>query len=755
MDRFMEQRHPEFRRADHGRSTGQPSSAVLTAASLSPRDVAVALGGKESAQGWINFSSPGHSSMDASAGILLTEDHPEGFRLKCHSDGDDEDEVRAWVREQLSLPEPGVYVYETADGEPYLRVTKWPSKAIWQNYWTGEKWEKRKPSGPKVPYRLPELLAAPQDAVVYVTEGEKDADNVAALGLIATTNSEGASPGKWTAELAPHFAGRRVCILTDNDQIGRDHGERVAHSLSGIAAEIRVVGFPELAPKADVSDWLAADPDHDADALAARALAAPVWVPGPQTPANDRQPQQRRRGRGDDDVQITEDEAAEIFARQMSERIRFVHPIGPHLWDGHRWRAEDMNQSLDLARHHNRDLAADMGADGARYRSVSFARAVLAFAAADPALALTAAQMNPDPMMLGTPGGTVDLRTGLLHDANPDDFITRATTVAPAEKADCPRWHQFLNEAMCDDAEMVAFLRRMAGYMLTGETREHALFFAHGPGKNGKSTFVETLQGLMGDYATPAPMSSFTAKKFESHPTELADLNGARLVTASETEEGQQWAEARIKQVTGGDAIKARFMRQDFFSFSPVFKLLIMGNVAPVLNTVDAAIKRRFNFIPFAYTPPDNRKDPYLRDKLEAEWPGILRWAIEGCLEWQQVGLSPPAGVVAATESYFADQDVFSQWLEDECELEPTRERGARAQTFELSKVLFASWVAFSDDTGGAAPNTRTFGDAMKRHGLVPTKRGRGDRCWEGIALKPDAKRAAQRAMGHGSGGSF
>ncbi len=190
-----------------------------------------------------------------------------------------------------------------------------------------------------------------------------------------------------------------------------------------------------------------------------------------------------------------------------------------------------------------------------------------------------------------------------------------------------------------------------------------------GPGGNGKTVFLNTLTSIMRDYAKVAAMETFTASHSERHPTDLAMLRGARLVTASETEEGRTWAETRIKQMTGGDLISARFMRQDFFTYRPQFKLTIIGNHKPVLRNVDDAARRRFNLAPFVHKPPQPDRD--LELKLREEAPAILRWMIEGCLTWQKNGLVRPESVVAATSAYFEAQDLFGQWLEDHCDFEP------------------------------------------------------------------------------------
>jgi putative DNA primase/helicase len=265
-------------------------------------------------------------------------------------------------------------------------------------------------------------------------------------------------------------------------------------------------------------------------------------------------------------------------------------------------------------------------------------------------------------LLLGTPGGTIDLRTGLLRAADPVDAISKVTLVAPAETTDCQRFLAFLRETTGDDPELIRFLQRFSGYCLTGSVQEHALIFVYGPGKNGKSVFLSTVSSIMGDYATTAAMDTLTVATRERHTTDLAMLHGARLVTASETEEGHAWAEARTKQLTGGDPITARFMRENNFTFKPTFKLMIVGNHKPTLHNVDEAARRGFNIAPFTRMPAN--PDLKLEAKLRAESAGILRWMIDGCLDWQANGLRRPQSVVEATEEYFSNQDTFGQWLD-------------------------------------------------------------------------------------------
>jgi putative DNA primase/helicase len=277
----------------------------------------------------------------------------------------------------------------------------------------------------------------------------------------------------------------------------------------------------------------------------------------------------------------------------------------------------------------------------------------------------------------------------------------------------------FLDDVTAGDRDLQAFLERLAGYSLTGSTREHALAFLYGTGGNGKSVFLNALSDIMGDYHKAAPIETFTASNSDRHPTELAMLRGGRLVTAVETEEGRRWAESRIKSLTGGDAISARFMRQDFFEFTPQFKLLIAGNHKPGLRSVDEAIRRRFHLVPFTVTIPADQRDPNLSERLKLEWPGILQWMIDGCLEWQREGLCPPEAVSKATAHYLESQDAIAAWLDDACERDP--------DSWEKKTDLLASWKAWANNAGEEVLSRSRFYDALENRGFTASRRSLGD----------------------------
>jgi putative DNA primase/helicase len=428
---------------------------------------------------------------------------------------------------------------------------------------------------------------------------------------------------------------------------------------------------------------------------------------------------------------VTEDQAALEFANRYAGGLRYDHDVGAwYLWDGVIWRQNKTGIAFHWARELARELAAKEP-DRIRYvaSKVAFASAVERAARSDPVHAVTSEVWNRDPFLLGSPGGTIDLRTGFLRPAKPEDGITKSVLARPAETAGCPLWLRFLKEATSGDVEMIRFLQQWCGYCLTGDVREHALVFVHGGGGNGKGVFLRTIVGILDSYAVTAAMDTFMAAAGERHSTDVAMFCGARLVTAQETEEGRPWAEAKIKALTGGDPITARFMRCDNFTFQPTHKLTFSGNHQPVLHGVDDALQRRFHMVPFTNKPKE--PDKVLEEKLKAEWPGVLRWMIDGCLDWQKNGLVPPQSVKDSTTEYFANQNLFAQWLEDLCDAEP-----GNGHKKETSAALFKSYAAYMIKAGEKPPNRRVFADTMEKRGFRKDRGTAGVRMFAGVRFR-------------------
>lgn len=346
----------------------------------------------------------------------------------------------------------------------------------------------------------------------------------------------------------------------------------------------------------------------------------------------------------------SDDQIAAVFAEKHRNDLRYVAAWGKWFeWQGGCWREEKTLRAFDLIRETCRAQGIE------RSGMAKMVGAVHALARTDRRLAATVEQWDPDPWLLNTPGGVVDLRTGQVRPHRPEDYMTKITTVGP--RGDCPLFLAFLNRIMGEDEALIAYLQRVFGYCASGDTSEQAIFFNYGIGQNGKGVLISTISGILGDYCHATPIETFTESKSDRHPTELARLHRVRLVTATETEAGRHWAESRLKELTGGDRIAARFMHKDFFEYLPAFKPVISGNHKPRLRSVGVAMRRRVNMIPFLVTIPADERDPGLADKLKAERPGILQWMIDGCLDWQERGLAPPEAVTKATDAYFAGED--------------------------------------------------------------------------------------------------
>lgn len=558
-----------------------------------------------------------------------------------------------------------------------------------------------------VPFKLPELLQAPS---VFIVEGEKKVMALQHWGLTATCNAGGA--GKWRDEYAPYFAGKHVVILPDNDDPGRSHAQKVASSLLPIADSVKIVELPGLPPKGDIVDWQQAG--HQPEELKHLVEQTPVLDPAKAAPQ--------------EACPATEDSIALAFANRYKDDLRYCHETGAwYIWRDTHWEMERTRLAFDMVRNLCRETAAALESKklASTLSKAATVGSVERLAQSDRHFAVTSGIWDADHYLLGTPEGVVDLRSGVLLPARREDFITKTTTVAPAASSEAPLWSRFLHEATQGDVALQRFMRQIAGYALTGDISEHALFFIYGPGGNGKSVFLNTINNILGAYTATAAMDTFVASKGDRHPTDLAMLRGARLVSVSETEEGRAWAESRIKQLTGGDQVTARFMRQDFFTFTPQFKLLIVGNHKPVLKNVDDAARRRFNIIPFVHKPAT--PDKQLEEKLRAEYPAILRWMIEGCLDWQENGLVRPESVREATASYFDEQDLFGQWIEECCEVGTVH--------WATTTRLFDSWKSYAERNGEYAGDVRKFGPMLSKRGFLPerTKHSRGFR---GIAIK-------------------
>ena len=432
---------------------------------------------------------------------------------------------------------------------------------------------------------------------------------------------------------------------------------------------------------------------------------------------------------------------AKRFVARYRGEVAYCGPFGKwFLWDKRRWSEDErlgiMAKAGDLIRglYAQATLIKDEEERKAllghlhRSESCKSLNAMVTLAKADPCVARVPGEFDTDPWLLAVENGTLDLRAGRLRPHDPRDLITRLAPVRYDAKAQCPNWQEFLNMIMLQRPRLTGFIKRAFGSSLTGITSDKSLFLLHGPGgDNGKSTMVDVMQRLLGGYARRTPADSLLAKREGGIPNDIARLKGARFVWSSESERGSRLAEALVKELTGGDRIAARFMRGEYFEFDPEFKLWFATNHKPTIRG-DAAIWRRLKLIPFDYTIPKDRQEPRheVMAMFEAELPGILNWAVQGCMEWQRDGLGAPDEVVLATKEYEAEQDVFSMFLEEKC----VRVASARA----LSSDLYSEYKAWSEGRSELPVSHKAFASLMEERGLAKTKTMKGI-LYSGIAV--------------------
>ena len=424
-------------------------------------------------------------------------------------------------------------------------------------------------------------------------------------------------------------------------------------------------------------------------------------------------------------TQFSDDTLAALFVERDGLDWRHVAAWRAWFtWTGLCWQRDETGLVREQVRQACRAAAQECGKPNEvrRICSDKTISAVVRIAASDPSIAIRTSALDAHPMLLNTPAGVIDLETGEVREHDRDLLLTQTTAASPG--SDCPRWTWFLAEITGGDAELQAYLQRLAGYLLTGCTSEQMFAFFHGGGANGKSVFIQTLASVLGDYAATATLDTFMASSTTKHLTELAGLRGARMVVVPETDPGRAWAEGRIKSVTGGETIRANFMHRDHFEFIPQFKLIVAGNHRPSLSGTGEAMQRRLHLVPFEVTIPPERRDLQLMAKLQEERDGILGWMLEGCAEWRARGLSPPSVILSAAASYFAEEDLVGQWIEEACETGPHCKATAQS--------LFSSWSHWAEAAGHPKGTKKTLGEALRQKGFSSGKvmRTRG---WVGL----------------------
>jgi putative DNA primase/helicase len=444
---------------------------------------------------------------------------------------------------------------------------------------------------------------------------------------------------------------------------------------------------------------------------------------------------------------------AELFAARYGDQVRYDHRQGRWLiWDmrRHLW-AEDAEEkvrifAIQAARARYR-AALNIGGDDERKWEAKWSlssehcnklNAVLQIARSLPPISDPGDGWDADPWLFGVANGLVDLRTGKLRGEHPEDRITKHSPIRFDAAAKCPRFEKFLSEIFNGDQELINFIQKAIGYSMTGNVAEQCLFCCHGSGANGKSTLFGVFHHIfgLGEHAANLPFSALELHHRSSN--DLVMLVGSRFVTAAETREGARLNEQRIKSMTGGDPVTAKWLYHDPFTFSPTHKLWLAFNHKPVIADNSEGMWRRVRLIPFTQQFKQESQDKNLPDVLKAEAPGILAWAVRGCLDWKKEGLGLPIAVAKATAAYQTESDHLGQFIDECCHVDP----GAGVPVSGLWQ-RYSQWV---QDNEEVPLSRQAFSERMEKRGFRKGRTGhQGTRTWEGVGLYADTLTTADK----------
>jgi putative DNA primase/helicase len=411
------------------------------------------------------------------------------------------------------------------------------------------------------------------------------------------------------------------------------------------------------------------------------------------------------------------------------------------VWDGKRWavdqtgeierRAKDTVMSLydEAETASNDESKAKLINFGRRCENEYRLRGMIRAAQSEPGMPVDPKDLDKNIWLLNVQNGTLFLREGELLSHDRDDLISLLAPVKYDTEAECPRWEKFLHRIFDGDSELISYLQKALGYSLTGSTAEQCFFILYGDGCNGKTTLLETVKALMGDYAKDTNPQTFMEKTGNSIPNDLAALKGARFVKAVEIDQGRRMSESLMKQITGGDTVSARFLYGEFFSYIPQCKIFMATNHKPDIQGDDYGIWRRVHLIPFEVEIPPKERDDNLGDKLRAELSGILNWLLEGCLRWQAEGLGKTPKVQAATKEYQKEMDAIGEWLEEQCNTDDPN-------AAETAKNLYESYVKWSQENNLGVESQTSFGRSLTRRKFKPDRMSGGRRIRRAIKLK-------------------
>lgn len=718
-----------------------------------------------------NTHCPSHN--DPGPSLTITRGDKVPTLVHCHG-GCDQRAVIAELRERglWSAERREVsrirYVAKRADGSPFATKTR-------IDYDDGTKsftWPPGTKASAAPLWRIEDVAAADPGTIVYLVEGEKAADSLAERGILAVGSMCGSSLGPPDAEILP-LARHRLRLWADADPsdfpIGQWHMAEIGRRLLALGCErVEWVTDPSAPEKGDGADC------DDLSRLIVEPFDPTIHVEKPKPLRRTNTP---TAAADQSAFPETDTDAALEFAKRNHDTLRHCFPLRTWFhFDGRRWANDTGGVAADTAQMYVRKLwvrALDVPGEtdrkeaSKRAQRLNTARGVrdlLELAA--PHLAVEVGSFDRDPWLFNVANGTLDLRTGELRPHDKRDMLRKLSPVGYDAEAHDPRWDRFLKQTFQGDLDTIEFLQRWFGYGLTGDVREEKLVCHFGEEATGKSTLAEAVRAVLGDYGATANFATFVAKDIvSSGPTpELARLPGVRGLFSIEVDEGRRLAEGLVKMVTGGgEPIAAAFKYRDEFEYRPAFKLNLIANDAPQVRADDGAMWRRIRLVAYEHKLPEGQRDPTLKAAFRndpALQSAVLRWCVEGSLQWQREGLAEPETVRTATASYREANDAFAEFFSDALKFD------ASADFFIINNDAWQAWRDWCAANGEHDTRTKdALGKALARKGAISDRAridGKRHRIWRGVkwdtwdTFSPDSGKLPMRVrMEEVSGNGF
>lgn len=704
---------------------------------------------------------PNHDDHHESLAINRTQKRFKCNVPTCGFAGVLWDEEKAHSKKQSKVVEAykkydKAWIYYDSDGKtPLHRTCKVISpRKFWQECYdpATKKWYMglTLPNKKKVKlvlYNLKKILDH-LDKTIFILEGEKACDRFTDdLGLLATTSPMGA--GNWNPEFNKYLKGRKVVALPDNDDPGEKHVIKIADSNIENCKSFKIVRLPGLKEKEDSDDWF---DKIKAVEIEGRKLTSKEMMQELKSyvdseeeyiPAEHEPKKFKEKGEvkiiPEGDFRPTDLWNSESFCKKWERELLYCKKWNSWLiYREGKWKEDDRNETQELAKKVIMDYyreASEIIDDKARKTLVDYARksesqrAIRAMTElATSGIAAVPDDFDQDLYILNLKNGTMDLNTLEFREHKATDMLTKIAGINYKPEADCPKWLDFLDKIFEGKGDLIDYMQTILGYSLTGDIGEQCWFILYGIGANGKSTFINVIHGILGDYAINTPFSTFLSKgRGDNIPNDLARMRGARFVSATEAGENRRFNEELLKNIVGSDLITARFLRQEYFDFHPECKIWLASNHKPIVREFSLGFWRKIRLIPFKTIIPEEERILQYDKILLEEKEGIFNWILKGYKKWKEEGLKTPKEIIEATTEYKSSMDVIAEFIEECCTESPQAEIA--------TKELYKEYKSWCDEGGEKFISKNSFGRRLAERGYKSI-RTRDERKWDGIDLK-------------------